>query len=143
MSGQMALAGRLHPVLVHFPIALLIMAAAAECVLWLSRDERWRLVVMVSLRAGAMSAIAAAVAGWRLAAMPSIDSTPLLEWHRWLGTAVAALAALASIAGWAAAPRRTRTTWLYRACLFAAGGLVPITGHLGGVLVWGADFLHL
>ena len=138
----MALAGRLHPVLVHFPIALLIMAAAAEGALCVAGDERWRLVAVVSLRAGAVSAVAAAVAGWLFAAQPSIDPTPALEWHRWLGTAVAALASLAAIAGAAATPQHSRATWLYRACLFAAGALIPIAGHLGGVLVWGADFLH-
>jgi len=139
----MVLAGRLHPVLVHFPIALLLMAAAAECILVVAGDERWRLVGKVSLRAGAVSAVAAAAAGWLLAAAPSMDATPVLEWHRWLGTAVAALAALAAIAGTAATPQRSRATWLYRACLFTAGALIPIAGHLGGVLVWGADFLHL
>jgi uncharacterized membrane protein len=139
----MALAGRLHPVLVHFPIALLITAAAAECVLLTAGDERWRLVVMVGLRAGAVSAVAAAATGWLLAAAPSIDATPLLEWHRWLGTAVAALAALAAISEAFATPGRSQATRLYRASLFAAGALIPIAGHLGGVLVWGADFLHL
>jgi uncharacterized membrane protein len=139
----MALAGRLHPVLVHFPIALLIMAAAAEGVVCVAGDERWRLVARVSLRAGAVAAVAAAVAGWLFAAEPSIDPAPALEWHRWLGTAVAVLASLAAIAGVAATPKHSRATWLYRACLFGAGALIPIAGHLGGVLVWGADFLHL
>jgi hypothetical protein len=29
-----------------------------------------------------------------------------------------------------------------RIALFTAGTLVAVTGHIGGLLVWGADFLH-
>lgn len=126
--------------LVHFPIALLIVAAAAECVLLAGRDERWRLVVTVCLRAGAASAVVAATAGWLLAA--ATDASVVLEWHRWLGTAVAAFAVLAAIAGALVPARQPRIAWLYRASLFAAGLLIPIAGHLGGVLVWGEDFLR-
>jgi uncharacterized membrane protein len=48
----MAFAGRLHPLLIHFPIALVIVAAIAE--------------------------IAATVK----AAAPEMDPSALLEWHR-------------------------------------------------------------
>ena len=30
----------------------------------------------------------------------------------------------------------------YRATLLGAAALIAIAGHLGGTLVWGADFLH-
>ena len=33
-------------------------------------------------------------------------------------------------------------TWIYRIAVFAAGTLVAVSGHLGGLLVWGADFLR-
>jgi len=32
--------------------------------------------------------------------------------------------------------------WLFRIVLLAAGALVALTGHLGELLVWGADFLR-
>jgi uncharacterized membrane protein len=32
--------------------------------------------------------------------------------------------------------------WIYRIALFAAGTLVAVTGRLGGLLVWGANFLR-
>jgi uncharacterized membrane protein len=38
----MALIGRLHPLLIHFPIALVILAAAAETGATLTDDDRWR-----------------------------------------------------------------------------------------------------
>jgi hypothetical protein len=38
--------------------------------------------------------------------------------------------------------RPPRRLWLYRIALFSAAGLVGVAGHLGAVLVWGADFLR-
>jgi hypothetical protein len=32
--------------------------------------------------------------------------------------------------------------WLYRITLFWAAALVAVAGHLGGLLVLGADLLH-
>jgi uncharacterized membrane protein len=123
----MALVGRLHPLLIHFPIALVIAAALAEGAAIVTADEGWRTVAVENVRAGAVFALLATVAGWRLALAPEMDVSPLLEWHRWLGT-VAAGAALGGR--------------LYRIALFTAGVLVAVTGHVGGLLVWGANFLR-
>src|SRR5215468_3592670 len=91
----MAFIGRLHPLLIHFPIALVIAAALAEAAAMVTADERWRTVAVGNVRAGAVFALLAAFAGWRLALAPEMEGSPLLEWHRWLGT-VAAGAALAA-----------------------------------------------
>jgi uncharacterized membrane protein len=129
----MALIGRLHPLIVHFPIALVIIAAVAESGASLTRDGRWRVVAFANLRAAAVFAIAAAFAGWRLAVDPG-DSNAVVEWHRWLGVCAAATTSdegRSPVAG-----------WIYRGALIAATVLVIVTAHLGGVLVWGADFLR-
>jgi uncharacterized membrane protein len=42
----MALVGRLHPVIVHFPIALVIVAATAEGAAAATGDRRWRTVAV-------------------------------------------------------------------------------------------------
>ena len=131
--------GRLHPLLIHFPIALVVVAALAEFVAIVTADERWRTVAIGNVRAGAVFALLAAVAGWRLALAPQMEASPVLEWHRWLGT-VAAGAALAAALATGGIRRRSAVT--YRTALFAAGTLVAVTGHLGGLLVWGADFLR-
>ena len=138
----MSFFGRLHPLLVHFPIALVIMAVAAEAAAILTRDRRWRSVAVVNLLAAAPLAVLSAIAGWCLA--QSIEPMPLMEWHRWTGTIAAGLTlAAAAAAGGrdcsAAAPR----VWVYRVALLAAAGLVAAAGHLGGALVWGEEFLHL
>jgi len=82
----MAFVGRLHPLLIHFPIALVIAAALAEGAAIVTADEGWRTVAVENVRAGAVFALLATVAGWRLALAPEMEVSPLLEWHRWLGT---------------------------------------------------------
>jgi uncharacterized membrane protein len=139
----MTFIGRLHPLLVHFPIGLVLIAAAVEAVAMMTNLPGWRTVAIVNVRAGAVFSIAAAIAGWRLASSGAIDATSSLEWHRWVGT-IAAVAVLGSALATAGADGRSRFgLWVYRTTLFWAAALVAITGHLGGLLVWGKDFLRL
>ena len=42
----MAFIGRLHPLLIHFPIALVMAAAAAEGAASITTDDRWRTVAV-------------------------------------------------------------------------------------------------
>jgi uncharacterized membrane protein len=138
----MALIGRLHPMLVHFPIGLVLIAAMAELVAMVTDVRLWRTVAVANVCAGAVFTIGAAVAGWHLASLPGIDATSSLEWHRWLGTiaAVAVLGAALATAG--ARGQSSFAMWVYRITLFWAATLIAITSHLGELLVWGADFLR-
>jgi uncharacterized membrane protein len=139
----MSFIGRLHPLLIHFPIALAIAAAAAEAAAALTGDDRWRTVAVRNLRAAAVFAVAAALAGWRLALALGMERSPLLEWHRWLGTIGAVVTLGAALATSRADGRQaSRELWIYRVALLGAGTLVAVAGHLGGLLVWGADFLR-
>ena len=138
----MALIGRLHPLLVHMPIGLVLFAAAAEVIAMTTGRGDWRVAALAGVRAGAPFGVAAAIAGWRLATAPGIEATSSLEWHRWLGTiaAVALLGAALATAG--ARDRSAAGLWVYRITLLWAAVLVAVAGHLGGLLVWGADFLR-
>jgi uncharacterized membrane protein len=138
----MAFIGRLHPLLIHFPIALVIAAVAAEGAAVLTSDRGWRIVADRNVRAGAIFALLAAVAGWRLALAPGMESSPVLEWHRWLGTLAAAAKMAAAVATPGSVGGSAFRVWMFRSALLAAGALVGLTGHLGGRLVWGADFMR-
>src|ERR1700681_4367512 len=109
----MALTGRLHPLLVHFPIALILIAATAELVAVATRFPVWRTVAVANVRAGAAFAIAAAGAGWLLASSRIVEASPALEWHRWLGL-MAALAAVAAAFTTGDIERAPGRLWLYR-----------------------------
>ena len=138
----MALLGRLHPLLIHFPIALVITAALAEGAAIVTADENWRTVAVGNVRAGAVFALLATIAGWRLALAPEMEVSPLLEWHRWLGTVAAGAALAAALATRGVRRRSALGGRIYRIALFTAGALVAVTGHVGGLLVWGANFLR-
>ena len=138
----MAFIGRLHPLLIHFPIALVLAAAAAEGAASVTADDRWRTVAVRNVQAGAIFALLAAIAGWRLALAPGIEASLLLEWHRWLGTIAAGVTLAAALATSPPLSRSPLNVWTYRIALFVAGTLVAVTGHLGGLLVWGEDFLR-
>jgi uncharacterized membrane protein len=138
----MAIIGRLHPLLIHFPIALALAAAAAESAAIVTGNGRWRTVAVANVRAAAAAALLAAIAGWRFAVASGIEATPLLEWHRWLGTMAAGATIAAALAASGSDRRSPFELWIYRIALFGAGTLVAAAGHLGGLLVWGTNFLR-
>lgn len=138
----MALVGTLHPLLVHFPIGLILAAAAAELVAIHTGRADWRAIAVANVRAGAAMGALTAIAGWRLASAQFVEHSHLLAWHGWVGVAGAAGAIGAALLS-RGAPDGTRGRRVaYRAALFGAAALVAVAGHLGGTLVWGADFLR-
>jgi uncharacterized membrane protein len=137
----MALVGRLHPLLVHFPIALVITAALAEFVSLVTRRPRWHGVAVANLQVGAAFAAASAGAGWLLASSSIVEASAALEWHRWAGV-LAAVAALTAASASAGGGGRLAHRLAYRVALGVAAVLVAAAGHLGAMLVWGAGFLR-
>ena len=138
----MAITGQLHPLLIHFPIALVIVAVVAEALATATHDARWRTVAVSNVRAGAAFALIAVGAGWRMAVVMGMDRTPLLEWHRWLGTLGAGVTIAAAFATSSLGSRSSVELWIYRIALLSAAVLVSTAGHLGGLMVWGTDFLR-
>jgi uncharacterized membrane protein len=137
----MSLIGKLHPLLLHFPIGLVIMAAGAELLAILTHRAVWRAVATANLRAGAAMALLTAIAGWGLAAAPFVEASRLLEWHRWLGVSGATAAIGAALASTRLDAKPRRLVLVYHAALFGSAALITIAGHLGGTLVWGVEFL--
>lgn len=135
-STALRRAARTHPVVVHFPIALLIVAAFAELLSLRGQRERWRTVVGFCLTLGTLGSIAAAWSGWLLAPIEGYSDGTVFG-HRWLGVAAASCAAVATALHFRASPR-----WLplFRLFLLATAVLVCAAGHWGGVLVYGEDY---
>jgi uncharacterized membrane protein/mono/diheme cytochrome c family protein len=142
VTRLLAKLGRLHVVVVHFPIALFIAAAAAE--MWFSRRDtaRPRPEVRFCVSLGATGAVAAAILGWMLARSGYGSEAPLtLQWHRWTGTATAVYAIVTALFSEVQERRGVRSSW-FRAWLLVGAILVTVAGHLGGSLVHGEDFLE-
>lgn len=88
--------GRLHPAIVHFPIAF--FPAALFTALVGRRRPAFAAPVQFLVVAGGIFAPIAAAAGW-LAGMTA-DPEPILTYHRWLGVAVGVAGAALGVWAW-------------------------------------------
>ncbi|HUR10427.1 MAG TPA: FN3 associated domain-containing protein [Flavitalea sp.] len=135
LSKWMQVAGRLHPMILHFPIALWIVALAME---WIGKQERneekWNDKIEFLLAFTAISAAASAVFGLLLYVSGAYENGTQLLWHKWLGTTTSLLALLLV---WL---RRKRGVW-YRVTLLTGLVTIIIAGHLGAGITHGNDFL--
>jgi hypothetical protein len=78
--------------------------------------------------------------GWATAGWPD-DDTSLLAAHRLLGTATAIWAVLLfAVSEWSRRAETRRRVRLRRFVLFAGAVLVAITGHFGGMVVYGSRY---
>jgi uncharacterized membrane protein len=135
-----AFLGRFHLSVLHFPIALLLLAAVVEVIETASRG-RWRFPVGFLLLAGSTGAVAAATLGWLHLQAERIEG-PLAEQHMRGGIAVAALSVtLLFVRTLPAAGTRATLRWSYRVLLATTCLLLVRTAHDGGSLVHGEDFL--
>ncbi len=86
--------GKFHLLFLHFPIALIFLAAAAEVWFWWFQDEMSDAmgVVRACVFFAALTGAVVAGLGWLHAFAGHGASQPdMLFWHRWVGTAAAVL----------------------------------------------------
>jgi uncharacterized membrane protein len=145
--------GRFHPVLVHFPIVLLLLAAALELRAWLtSRPVRGggtsapRPSVPDGgrtplLAASAVAALIAASAGLLLGGNGGYAGAAF-DWYQRFGVLVACGAVL-TFAARIVARRSSRhaSTIVYRSLLSATAIVLIVAGHLGATLTHGEGYL--
>lgn len=137
--------GRLHPLVVHFPIALLIVAFLMECVAGLRRRAEPAAGSGVVLTIAALGAIAAAAFGWMNADTRGVaaDLQSTLAIHRWTGIAVAGLAVVLLLTHIGARSGRSLPAIrFHRFLLFISAATVMVAGHFGGTLVYGPEYLN-
>ncbi len=146
VPSPMALFGRAHVVVVHFPVALLMALALIEVLRWRRKDGAMDQTVAIIAVIAALSSILAIVQGLLLAGDGSGDGehARLLALHKWLGivTGVVAIgtAAIALRRQLGDTPGLTK---LYRAFVLPGAALVSLTGHYGGQMVHGSDYLPI
>lgn len=128
--------GRFHPLLVHFPIVLLLTAFLFEV---LSRSHYFRglkFSVLPLLALGAVSAIVSAITGYFISGEGGYDQSALTR-HQWAGFATAGLALIAAVVKW----KRAHQGGLIATFFIMLTMLVVVTGHLGAGLTHGESFL--
>lgn len=134
-----AIVAYFHHVLVHFPVALGLLAAAMAVVGWRRRndtfDRYWRIVLQVVVAA----TVLAVVAGLLAAPHAEEAGLPLdkLFWHRLFGIAAGASFFLAAAVATFERLRRVPRAMTMARVLVVVGALsAGLAGHTGG------DMLH-
>jgi uncharacterized membrane protein len=128
--------GRLHPLVVHLPIALMLLVPIMELV---GRDPRFsylRASAPFVLVLALISGIVASLLGWCLARSGGF-SGPLVIQHMWGGASLLLLGWLC----WVSRGRGGRLELVYPIALAAAVGAVAWTGYRGGQISLGENHL--
>jgi len=131
----------LHPALVHFPIALSLVAVLLELV---SRHRRARglelggAALMALAALGSVAAVVTGNAAHDEAVVPPAAAALLARHEQvgeiamWLLCALAAVRITLALKGWF----RGSVAWIYLAAALAVAGTVGYNGYLGGKMVF-------
>jgi len=126
----------LHPATVHFPIALLLVAAWIELLAAARGSDKLANAATVMAWTGAAGAVVAAVFGWIHTGL-WLGGGDTMQLHRWTGTALAFFAPIAALL----ALRERRDAFRVLIGLLALG--VLLQGFWGAELAHGPNHLGL
>lgn len=152
MTDLLPFAGRFHPLLVHLPIGILLLAGVLELAAWVRRRRagdrqpstdapRLESGTSAVLALGAVSAVAAAVPGYLLGTTGGYAGSAY-DWHLRLGTLVA-IGAIATALAAVLRQRESAAVWrrAYAVLLPLTLILLIAAGHLGATLAHGEGYL--
>ena len=128
----------LHPATVHFPIALLLMAALIEMFVMSRRTSEREAATKIMIYGGAAGSVVAALFGWIHTGLWFGGDT-VMQLHRWNGMLIAALGL---VAAWIAY-RNPQSRLALRLTLFPLAVLLIAQGYMGGELAHGLNHLKL
>lgn len=127
--------GRFHPLFVHLPIGILLIGLLFQ---WLSKLEKYqqlRNAVPALMFFGAISAAFSCLTGYLLSLSGEYDGSTL-DWHMWMGIGVLVIAIVLSTK-----LTERMTNLLYSLLGVGLFVLISVTGHLGGTLTHGENYL--
>ena len=129
--------GAFHPLIVHFPIALAIVAALAMLWNWIWQHDGFGEFAFHCTWIAALTSVFVSASGWFFAESNASASNELFL-HRWFGIgssagliALAFMTSLVRSDSWPGLLKISR----FASLLVAAG--IGITAHFGGEMVWG------
>jgi len=144
--SMVTLFGRMHVLLIHFPVALIMVLAGIETLRWRKREGSVDSTVAIIAVIAALSSVVAVAQGWMLAGdnPGESDYAQTIELHRWLGVSTAVVAVIVAIIALARQFGDSRKlSTIYRVFVFPGAILVSLTGHYGGVAMHGPGFLPI
>lgn len=129
--------GHLHPVLVHLPIGILMIACLLQ---WLSSKPHFsnlQQAISITLLCGMITAIAAGVSGFFLSSTDDYDEQ-LVSTHQWFGIFTTIVSVIFYFLH-----KRNASFVLRQSVSVILFLLIIFTGHFGGSLTHGSDYLSL
>ena len=140
-SPWWTLLGRLHPLLLHFPIALATCAAVIALGRWiLRRDEVSSPIVGFCLWTALITGMAAAWSGWTLAEALG-DGSLTESLHRWFAISGLGVIATACVLRILKDRRGGRYVPASLIATVMAGATMATAGHFGGTMLWGKGWV--
>lgn len=139
MAGQfvtlniMDFGGRMHPVLVHLPIGILMLVCLYYIFAGKEKRQSQHSFISVALLFGMLSAIAACISGLLLANSGDYEIAAIFK-HQWMGITVAVVAVICYVM------HRLQTAHL-KAGMIVLVLATTLAGHLGGSITHGEDYL--
>jgi uncharacterized membrane protein/flagellar biosynthesis/type III secretory pathway chaperone len=127
--------GHFHPVLVHLPIGFLLIGLLLQ---WLSHKKKYASIkpaIAIIFLWGTITAIVTSITGYLLSISDDYDKY-LVNWHMWIAISVVIISAVLYTKE--VNPKvKVNKKILSIVLLF----LIMFTGHLGGSLTHGSDYL--
>lgn len=130
------LIGRLHPLVVHFPISLLWVGLVLECLQWRKKSDQFLSAIGVILWIGTVTAALAVGLGFILINQDDYSGNSITV-HQWSGIASTIFSGLTLYA------YRTKEYKIYRILFILTVLGVSFAGHYGAMLTHGEDYLAL
>ena len=127
--------GRLHPLFVHLPIGILLLAILFE---WLPTRKPFKSIrrsIRFILWIGFLSALVSGITGYLLSQSGEYDSRGV-TWHQYSGIG---LIFISLTYAWTRSQKQLKP--IYKLLSVIMLGLITVTGHLGGSLTHGEDYL--
>jgi uncharacterized membrane protein/mono/diheme cytochrome c family protein len=125
----------LHPVLVHLPIGILMLACVFHIVSYHQKFAHFKTVMSVLFFWGMVFAVLSCITGYCLSNSGDYD-LKLVNLHMWMGITVAIVSLALFILF-----KKIKSEIILRVVSIALFILICITGHLGGSLTHGSDYL--
>lgn len=135
--------GKFHPMAIHFPIALIMVALLAEILAIITQNQFFPQAARFNISLAAIGVLVATLLGWAAGAFAQFQGelSQVLILHRWIGTITAVWILLTF--GFSEMSHRTdKDKWqrIYKVFLLIGTILIGITAHFGGSLVYGIGY---
>jgi len=130
--------GRLHPILVHLPIGILVVAFLMELYSRKKEAATENNIITFTLAIAAVSTVLSVASGWLLGEDGGYDETLLFR-HRWMAVGLAIGSTLLYLI------KKYPQAWskiVYLPFFVVVIILLGLTGHYGGSMTHGEDYLY-